>query len=71
MQLSDALEQLRVLRGLNLRLYRGLTPAQLERYGLHGERGPESVRRIIELVAAHDLVHRRQIERIKAAIGAG
>jgi len=70
-QLNDALEQVRVLRGLNLRLLRGLTPEQWERYGVHSERGPESVRRIAQLVAAHDLVHRRQIERIKNAVGAG
>jgi len=69
-KLDEAMEQLRVLRGVNVRLYRSLDAAQLDRVGHHAERGPESVRHILRLVAAHDLVHRRQIERIKRAIGA-
>jgi hypothetical protein len=69
--LNDALDQIRVARGANLRLMRGLAPEQWERYGMHSERGPESVRHIASLLAAHDLVHRRQIQRIRAAIGAG
>ncbi|HEY0784068.1 MAG TPA: DinB family protein [Thermoanaerobaculia bacterium] len=69
-KLDEAMEQLRVLRGVNVRLYRSLDGKQLDRVGLHSERGPESVRHILRLVAAHDLVHRRQIERIKRAIGA-
>lgn len=66
-----ALRQLRVLRETNLRLIRGLSPAELDRVGMHSERGPESVRRVTELLAGHDLLHRRQIDRIKRAIGAG
>ena len=69
--LAAALRQLGVLREANLRLIRGLSPAELDRFGIHSERGPESVRRITELLAGHDLVHRRQIDRIKRAIGAG
>lgn len=68
--LPDALAQIRILRGRTLHLLRGLRPDEWERVGLHSERGPESVRHITRLLAAHDLVHRRQIERIKSAIGA-
>jgi hypothetical protein len=64
-----ALEQLRALRASNLDLWSKLTPQQLERVGLHSERGPESAGHIIRLMAAHDLVHRRQIDRILHAIG--
>ncbi|MGH7509627.1 MAG: DinB family protein [Gemmatimonadales bacterium] len=63
-QLEIALWQLRGVRIPNLRLWRSLSPQQLERVGLHSERGPESAGQILRLMAAHDLVHRRQIERI-------
>jgi DinB family protein len=65
--LDQALDQLRGLRSANLQLWRTLTPAQLERAGLHSERGPESTGHIIRLMAGHDLVHRRQIDRILAS----
>jgi hypothetical protein len=67
--LSQALDQLRGLRMANLHLWKHLTPVQLERVGLHSERGPESAGHIIRLMAAHDLVHRRQIDRIFTADG--
>jgi hypothetical protein len=65
--LDLALDQLRGLRAANLRLWSRLTPTQLERVGLHTERGPESAAHIIRLMGAHDLVHRRQIDRILAS----
>jgi hypothetical protein len=64
--LSDAMGQLRALRSANLRLWGRLGPEQLERVGLHSERGPESAGHILRLMGAHDLVHRRQIDRILA-----
>jgi hypothetical protein len=66
--LDLALRQLRGLRIPNLRLARTLSPQQLERVGLHSERGPESAAHLLKLMAAHDLVHRRQIERIHAGV---
>jgi uncharacterized damage-inducible protein DinB len=68
--LGQASEQLHALRTANLHLWKSLTPAQLERMGLHSERGPESAGHILRLMAGHDLVHRRQIDRILAATGA-
>jgi DinB superfamily len=62
--LAAALEQLRSLRTANLRLWSRLTPVQLERVGIHSERGPESAGHLLRLMGAHDLVHRRQIDRI-------
>ena len=59
-----ALGQLRGLRKANLRLWRTLTPEQRERVGLHSERGRESVDLMLRMTAGHDLVHRRQIDRI-------
>jgi DinB family protein len=65
--LAQALDQLRGLRAANLDLWKNLAPDQLERVGLHSERGPESAGHILRLMAAHDLVHRRQIDRILAS----
>lgn len=62
--LTLALDQLRVLRAANLHLWKQLSPQQLERVGLHAERGPESVGHILRLMGGHDLVHRQQIDRI-------
>jgi hypothetical protein len=62
--LALALDQLRGLRAANLHLWKQLSPQQLERVGLHAERGPESVGHILRLMGGHDLVHRRQIDRI-------
>jgi hypothetical protein len=70
MPLALALAQLRALRAANLRLWRSVTPAERERAGVHSERGPESVDLLIRLMGAHDLVHRRQLERVLAVDGA-
>ena len=66
--LGVALDQLRALRTANLHVIRGLSPAQLERVGLHSERGPESAGFLLRLMGAHDLVHRRQIDRILSRV---
>jgi hypothetical protein len=65
--LAAALDELRSLRTANLRLWNRLTSDQLERVGVHSERGPESAGHILRLMGAHDLVHRRQIDRILAS----
>lgn len=62
--LAESRAQLRALRTANLRLFRHLGPAELERVGLHAERGPESLGHLLRLMAGHDLVHRRQIDRV-------
>ena len=64
---EQSLEVFRVLRDANLRLLAAVSPGDLDRVGVHSERGDESVRHMIKLYAGHDLVHRNQIERVKAA----
>lgn len=66
--LESVLLELRAFRTANLAWVRTLSDEELDRAGIHEERGTESVRRIVELLAAHDIVHCRQIERIKAAV---
>ncbi|HEV7366139.1 MAG TPA: DinB family protein [Gemmatimonadales bacterium] len=66
--LDQALGQLRGLRTANLHLWGSLSPSQLARVGLHSERGAESAGFLLRLMGGHDLVHRRQIDRILAAV---
>jgi hypothetical protein len=69
MDLNEALEQIRLLRSANLKMLRGLNEAQMERIGMHSERGPESIRKILRMIAGHDILHLNQIRRIKKAHG--
>jgi hypothetical protein len=64
-----SLDELETARRGTLRLLRRLDEAQWRRAGLHAERGRETVRDVFRLLAAHDLIHLRQIERIRAAHG--
>ena len=57
-------EQFRVLREANLALYKTLTAKQWQHYGIHSERGKETVEHIVRMFAGHDLNHLQQIERI-------
>jgi hypothetical protein len=68
--LDVALGQLRGVRTANLRLWRSLTPAERARVGMHSERGPETLDLLIRMMGAHDLVHRRQLDRVLTAAGA-
>ena len=65
-----ALDAYRAIRAINLQLYRTLTPDQWELYGLHSERGRESVRQIVTLSAGHDLNHLKQISGLLATSSA-
>jgi hypothetical protein len=66
--LDPAMDQIRALRRSNLRLVRSLSPEELRRSGVHAERGEETVEGLLRLYAGHDLVHRRQLERIRAGL---
>jgi hypothetical protein len=55
----------RILRQANLALLRSLTPAEWNQYGIHAERGVESIRDIAMYYAGHDLNHFKQIEAIR------
>ena len=65
---AASLEEVAVLRVLNLRWLDGLAEEELDRFGEHNERGRESVRRMVTLIGAHDLLHRAQITRILASV---
>jgi hypothetical protein len=61
---SKSLEHFRMAREANLALLKSLTPEQWKHYGMHAERGQESIEHFVRLIAGHDLNHLQQIERI-------
>jgi len=61
-----SIEQFRAVRDANLALYKSLSTEQWKRYGIHAERGKESLERIALMIAGHDINHILQIERILA-----
>jgi uncharacterized damage-inducible protein DinB len=65
---SDALALFAVLRRANLRLIEGASPADLKRVGVHAERGEESLEHLLRLYAGHDLLHLRQIDRVRSVV---
>ena len=66
-ELAPTLDAFRAARENNLRLYRSLSEAEWEKYGMHSERGKETVRRLAEMAAGHDINHLQQIEKILSA----
>lgn len=65
----ESIAEFAALRHGNLRLLHAASAADLKRVGVHAERGEESVEHMMRLYAGHDLLHIRQIERIRAAPG--
>ena len=61
-----SLEQFRALREANLAFVKSLTPEQRKIFGMHAERGEESIERLTMLIAGHDINHLEQIDRILA-----
>jgi hypothetical protein len=60
----ESLQLFAVTRGGTLRVLRRIDPSLMDNYGIHGERGEESVRHLVNLYAGHDLNHLSQIERL-------
>ena len=65
---GDALGQFSALRRANVTIWARLTPGELLRVGIHGERGEESLDRMRRLYAGHDILHLRQLERIRLSL---
>ena len=65
---AGCLDVFETVRRANVRLLERLSAGDLARVGLHAERGEESVGHMMRLYAGHDLVHLRQLDRIRAAI---
>ncbi|HEV2730226.1 MAG TPA: DinB family protein [Terriglobales bacterium] len=60
---KQSLEMFRVLRDSNIALLKSVAGKLWDNYGVHEERGHESVAHLVRMVAGHDLNHLQQIER--------
>jgi hypothetical protein len=63
-RIEDSLKTFTALREANLRYLKGLPESSWKKYGIHSERGRETLRELVELTAGHDLNHIAQIRRI-------
>jgi hypothetical protein len=59
-----SLAAFRAFRESNLAMIKSLKPEQWEHFGMHTERGKESIRTMVSMTAGHDVNHIRQIEAI-------
>lgn len=64
----QSVEMFGVLRRANLGLLERATPADLERVGVHVERGEERLSHQLKLYAGHDLLHLSQLARVREAV---
>jgi hypothetical protein len=60
---SEHVEMFRTMREFNLVLWKRTSLSDLQRTGLHNERGPESLAVMLRMMAGHDLSHLDQIHR--------
>ena len=60
----QSLANFRALREANVALLKSVPRKLWENYGVHEERGNESVSHVVRMVAGHDLNHLQQIQRI-------
>ncbi len=63
-QARHSLALYRAMREANVRLLESLSLKQWRYYGVHSERGRESIADTARMLAGHDVNHRVQIERI-------
>lgn len=59
-----SLESFRAVREVNVALLKEIRPEQWKHYGIHSERGQESVEHFARMIAGHDINHMKQIEAI-------
>lgn len=59
-----SLELFRALRTANIALLKSVPPELWNNYGMHAERGKETITHIVRMIAGHDINHMRQIEAI-------
>jgi uncharacterized damage-inducible protein DinB len=59
---ATLLEHLRALKAVNVAFLEQTTPDERARWGLHSERGKESLAALIGGIAGHDVMHERQID---------
>ena len=65
---QQAIDDFRVMRQANLRLLSRASADDLQRVGVHAERGEESVAHLVRLYAGHDILHLQQLARIRRSV---
>lgn len=60
----QSLANFRALREANVALLKSVPRKLWENYGVHAERGNESVNHVVKMVAGHDLNHLQQVQKI-------
>ena len=65
---AELLAGFRALREINVRLWEQMRPTDLERMGLHAERGPETLGLMRKMEAGHDLSHLGQLQKYLQAM---
>ena len=63
-KIEDSLKTFLAIREANLRYLKGLPESSWNKFGVHSERGRESLRDLVQLTAGHDLNHIGQIKKI-------
>jgi len=58
------LELFKAVRLANLALIRTLKKEEWQLFGMHSERGKETIERLVQMMAGHDLNHLRQLEEL-------
>ncbi len=61
---KKAFQLFEILRANNVALLKSIPKEQWDFYGMHQERGKETVSRMVEMFAGHDVNHVKQIESI-------
>lgn len=61
---KQSLESFRILRENNIALLKAVPRKLWDNYGVHQERGNESVAHVARMVAGHDVNHIQQVEKI-------
>ena len=65
---KHSLEVFRVLRENNLAMLKALPPERWDSFGMHSERGKETIAHLTRMFAGHDTNHVRQIEGIASQL---
>lgn len=59
-----ALSLFQTLRKANVLFLKSLTPEQMAHFGIHSERGKETIAHMMRMMAGHDINHLRQMETV-------
>jgi uncharacterized damage-inducible protein DinB len=62
---AEQIESFTIVRRRHLAIWKSLSDEQWQRFGMHEERGKETIERIAQHYAGHDINHLNQIEAIR------